>query len=214
MAAPRRARNAGTAIVLSAVVVGMLGLVAASVPLYRLFCQVTGYGGTTQTAVGSPEAVTDRVVTVRFNADVDPALPWTFRPEQGPMTLRIGERGLAYFKARNDADRPVTGVAVYNVTPQKVGLYFNKVQCFCFSEQRLAPGEEADMPVSFFVDPAIMDDPNLDDVTTVTLSYTFFSAEDGEDAGDAGEAEDAPRRRGGEAGRRPGEGPGDSTAAR
>jgi cytochrome c oxidase assembly protein subunit 11 len=176
MASSGRGRNTSTVLALSAVVVAMLGLVYASVPLYRLFCQVTGYGGTTQTAAAAPARVADRAITVRFNADTNPALPWTFRPAQGPMTLRVGETGLAFYTARNNADRPVTGTAVFNVTPQKAGLYFTKIDCFCFTEQRLGPGEEADMAVTFFVDPKIMDEPNLDDVNTITLSYTFFPA--------------------------------------
>ena len=179
-----RGRNGRTVLALVAVVMGMGALAYASVPLYRLFCQVTGYGGTTQVAAAAPGEAAARVITVRFNADTNSALPWTFRPPAKAVAIRVGERALAVFTARNDSDRPVTGTATFNVTPQKAGLYFNKIQCFCFTEQRLEPGEMADMPVSFFVDPGIMNDPNLDDVGTITLSYTFFRAavdEDDED---------------------------------
>ena len=174
-------RNGRTALVLSAVVAGMVGLSFASVPLYRLFCQVTGFGGTTQVAEAAPGAgVSERVIKVRFNADVDPELPWAFQPVEREVALRVGEPGLAYYKARNLSDRPVVGTATYNVTPLKAGYYFNKVQCFCFKEQRLEPGEAMDMPVSFFVDPEILEDRNLDDVKTITLSYTFFRQDDDE----------------------------------
>ncbi len=176
-----RSRNGRTVIVLVAVVLGMVGLTAASVPLYRLFCQVTGYGGTTQTATTAPPQVLDRVVTVRFNADTNSSLPWTFRPAQREMRLRVGETGLAFYTARNNADRPITGTATFNVTPAKAGLYFTKIDCFCFTEQRLGPGEEVEMAVTFFVDPGIADDPNLDDVNTITLSYTFFPARSGDE---------------------------------
>lgn len=176
-----RGHNRRTAVVLVAVVFAMVGLTAASVPLYRLFCQVTGYGGTTQTAAAAPARILEREIRVRFSADTNSALPWTFRPAQGDMTLKVGETGLAYFTVRNDADRPVTGTATFNVTPDKAGLYFTKIDCFCFTEQKLGPGEEAEMPVTFFVDPAIADDPNLDDVTTITLSYTFFPARSGDE---------------------------------
>ena len=152
----------------------MTGLAFASVPLYRLFCQVTGYGGTTQVAEKAPDEVAERLITVRFNADVNPKLPWNFRPLERAVTLRVGEPGLAFYRAVNLTDRPVSGTATFNVTPLKAGQYFNKTQCFCFDEQRLEAGEAVEMGVSFFIDPAILEDRNLDDVTTVTLSYTFF----------------------------------------
>ena len=170
----RNGRNARTGVVLAGIVAGMVGLSFASVPLYRLFCQVTGYGGTTQVADSAPGAAADRVIEVRFNADVDPQLPWAFRPAQRAISVRVGEPALAYYVAQNLTDRPVVGTAVFNVTPLKAGVYFDKIQCFCFDEQRLEPGQEVDMAVNFFVDPAIMDDRNLDDVKTITLSYTFF----------------------------------------
>ena len=172
-----RAKGA-TALVLVSVVAGMAGLSFAAVPLYRIFCQVTGFAGTTQTAVVAPAEVLDRVVTVRFNADIGRRLPWRFRPDQGPIEVLVGEQGLAYFTATNNSDENVTGHAVFNVTPPKAGRYFTKVQCFCFDKQVLGPGETARMAVTFFVDPEIADDPNLDDVSTITLSYTFFRTED------------------------------------
>ena len=167
-------RNLGTALALSGIVCAMVGLAFASAPLYRLFCQVTGFGGTTQVAEVLPEAVSDRVITVRFNADVNPELPWSFQPVQRAVKVRVGEAGLAFYRATNLTTRPVTGTATFNVTPLKAGEYFNKTACFCFEEQRLQPGESVEMGVSFFIDPTILEDRNLDDVTTVTLSYTFF----------------------------------------
>lgn len=185
MAERQRARNTRTGLVLLGVVAGMVGLSFASVPLYRVFCQVTGFGGTTQVAEVLPGAVAERVMTVRFNADVDPNLPWRFHPLQRQVRVHVGEPGLAYFRARNMADHGITGVATFNVTPLKVGQYFTKIQCFCFDGQRLEPGQQVDMGVSFFIDPAILEDPNLDDVKTVTLSYTFFRDRDQSDGADS-----------------------------
>ena len=170
-------RNKWFGLALIAVPIAMVGAAYASVPLYQLFCQVTGYAGTTQVASVAPEAVGERVFTIRFDSSVDPKLPWAFQPVERQMTLRIGESGLALFRARNLSDRKTAGTATFNVTPLKAGQYFNKVQCFCFTEQHLAPGASADMPVSFFVDPAIDKDPNLREVKTITLSYTFFPDE-------------------------------------
>ena len=169
-------RNARTGVVLTGIVAGMIGLSFASVPLYRLFCQVTGYGGTTQVAEAAPGAVAERVIKVRFNTDIGPGLPWYFKPVQREIALRVGESGLATFRARNLSDIAVTGTSTFNVTPLKAGQYFNKVQCFCFTEQRLEAGQELDMAVSFFVDPGLLSDRNLAEVTTITLSYTFFRA--------------------------------------
>jgi cytochrome c oxidase assembly protein subunit 11 len=177
MRRPRRS-NAATALLLTCVIAGMLGLTAAAVPLYELFCRVTGYGGTTQVAEQAPEAITDQTITVRFNADVDPALPWAFVPEQRQVTVTVGEQSLAFYRARNRSERPIVGRAIYNVTPFKAGLYFGKLACFCFDEQVLQPGEEVDMPVSFYVDPEILSDPDTQEVHTITLSYTFFMLED------------------------------------
>ncbi len=154
----------------------MLLLAYASVPLYRLFCQVTGYGGTTQEAAHAPGHVLDRVITVTFNADTDPALPWDFKPGESRHKVKVGEQAMTWFLAHNRAKTAITGRAVYNVVPFKAGAYFVKIQCFCFKEQTLGPDERAQMPVSFYIDPAIMDDPEMADVKTITLSYTFFRA--------------------------------------
>ena len=166
------------ALLLVGLVAGMVGLSFAAVPLYRLFCQATGYGGTTQVATALPAVASERQITVRFNADVDPRLPWKFGPLQRAVRLRVGEAGTAVFRARSLAGYMTIGAATFNVTPLKAGQYFNKVQCFCFDEQKLEAGQQADMGVSFFVDPAIQDDRNLDEVKTITLSYTFFFAPD------------------------------------
>lgn len=172
-------RNTRVVIICSSVVAGMIALSFAAVPLYDLFCRVTGFGGTTQVAEAVPDQVSDRVITVRLNADTDQRLAWDFKPEQRELKLNLGQSGLVYYNAKNLGARPLAGVATYNVTPAKAGRYFNKVQCFCFEEQVLVPGESVDMPVFFFVDPAMADDRGMDDVSTITLSYTFFPARDG-----------------------------------
>jgi cytochrome c oxidase assembly protein subunit 11 len=162
----------------------MVGLSFAAVPLYDLFCRVTGFGGTTQRSAAAPGAVGDRPITIRFNATTHPNLPWRFTPEQPSVTLRLGEEGLAFYSATNRSETPVTGVSTYNVTPEKVGRYFHKIACFCFDEQTLTPGERVDMPVTFWVDPKIAEDPSTRDVTTITLSYSFFrTIEDAKKAG-------------------------------
>ena len=161
-------------------VLGMLGLSFAAVPIYRVFCQVTGYGGTTQRAETGSAEVVERMVTVRFNADVQTDLAWRFQPEQRAITVHVGENALAFYSAENLSAQPVVGQATYNVTPEKAGIYFSKVACFCFEQQLLKPQQRVDMPVSFYVDPAFADDPDMADVKTITLSYTFFnSGEDG-----------------------------------
>lgn len=152
----------------------MLILAFASVPMYRKFCQVTGYGGTTQRAEVAPGETGSRTITVRFNTTVNPGLPWRFVPDQPSVTVKLGESTLASFTAANNSRSTVTGQAMFNVTPLKAGSYFDKTQCFCFTEQTLAAGETVHMPVSFFIDPAIAQDHNLDDVETITLSYSFF----------------------------------------
>jgi cytochrome c oxidase assembly protein subunit 11 len=167
-----------TAFVATGVIAGMLGLTAAAVPLYRLFCQVTGYGGTTQRAEQAPEAVADRTIRVLFNADVAQGMPWSFAPAAREVEVRIGEQSLAFYRAHNSGSRPITGTATFNVTPAKAGVYFSKIDCFCFTEQVLGPGQSADLPVSFFVDPAILDDPGTRDLRSITLSYTFFPRDD------------------------------------
>ncbi|CAO3421870.1 cytochrome c oxidase assembly protein [Azospirillum doebereinerae] len=173
-----RRRNLVILSSLFGLVFGMVGLAYASVPLYSLFCSVTGFGGTTQRAQEAASHTVDRKVTIRFNADTNMGLPWAFKPEQKDMVLKLGETGLAAYRAENKSAKPTVGTAVYNVTPDKVGQYFNKIECFCFTEQVLQPGQVVDMPVAFFVDPAMNDDPNMQDVTTITLSYTFFRAKD------------------------------------
>lgn len=168
-------RNRNTALVAGTVILAMVGLTAASVPLYRLFCQVTGYGGTTQRADAAPGAVAaGATVTVAFNADVAPDLPWRFVPAQRRVSVHPGEQNLAFYTAENRAEEPVVGTATFNVTPHKAGIYFHKLACFCFEQQTLEPGQRVEMPVSFFVDPAMLDDPATRDVREITLSYTFF----------------------------------------
>ena len=164
-------------VVLLGVVAGMGGLAFASVPLYRMFCAATGYGGTPKIGGVSP-GVVDQNIIVRFNADTNPGLPWKFRPAQNEVRVALGEDKLAIYTARNQAKTTVTGVALYNVTPEKAARYFHKTACFCFNEQSLTAGQEMDFPVSFWVDPAIATDPNTADVREITLSYTFFRALD------------------------------------
>ena len=172
-------RRTATALILGGVVCGMVGLAFGAVPLYKLFCQVTGFGGTTQVAEEAPVEIGERLVTVRFNADTARDLPWRFKPEQREITVRVGEMAMAFYNAVNQSDRVLIGSSTFNVTPVKAGAYFNKIECFCFEEQTLAPGERADFPVSFFVDPDIVEDRRLDDVSTITLSYTFFARGEG-----------------------------------
>jgi cytochrome c oxidase assembly protein subunit 11 len=174
MRAQRRRRNGATVSLLLSVVAGMTGLSFASVPLYRLFCQATGLGGTTQRATIAPAQAEAAVVTIRFDAETAPGLGWEFRPLQGMVSLHPGEERQILYRAVNNTAEPVTGSATYNVTPAKAGIYFDKLQCFCFSEQHLAAGESVNMPVVFFVDPDILTDPNTSDVRTITLSYTMF----------------------------------------
>ena len=171
-------RNARTAAVVAAIVAGMTGLAFAAVPLYEAFCRVTGFGGTTQTAQAAAAQVLDRRVEVRFDANIAPGLPVTFAPSQRSETLRIGETGLAFYRIKNLSDAPVVARATYNVVPHAAGLYFAKLECFCFQDRLLAPGEEAELPVVYFVNPEIVADPDTADIATITLSYTFFAAAD------------------------------------
>lgn len=161
------------------VALGSLGLGFASVPLYRVFCQVTGFNGTTQRADATVQtrAVSGRTMSVRFDSNVAPGMPWEFYPEHPTDTVEIGARDLAIFVARNLSDKPVTGSAVFNVTPTQAGAYFTKIQCFCFTEQTLQPGQQVRMPVIYYVDPKILDDPDNKDTQEITLSYTFNPVE-------------------------------------
>ena len=170
-----------TAAGLVGVVVPMGGLAWASVPFYNWFCKVTGFGGITGVAEAGSDVILDQTITVRFDASKDRDMPWEFKPVQREMTLRIGETGLAFFEAYNPTDRVVAGQASYNVTPFSAGGYFDKIECFCFTEQVLEPGERVQMPVSFFVDPEIVNDRSAKYVHTITLSYTFYEIDLPED---------------------------------
>ena len=168
-------RNGRTAALAALLVAAMVGLAFASVPLYRIFCQVTGFDGTTMRAKGdAPGAVAGKQVDIRFDANTSPNLPWRFAPEKHVQRVRIGERYMAFFTAKNLSDGPITGTAAFNVTPVWAGKYFNKIACFCFNQQTLKADEEVRMPVVFFVDPKIVDDPDAKDVSEITLSYTFY----------------------------------------
>lgn len=177
-------RNARTGLKALLLALAMLALGFASVPLYRIFCQVTGFGGTTQKATENDADLAalfarssgTRPISIRFDGSTARELPWTFRPVKVTDRVQIGERDLAFYTARNDSDRPITGVASFNVSPASTGKYFHKVQCFCFTEQTLQPGQEVRMPVLFFVDPAIMQDEAAKNVEQITLSYTFHEA--------------------------------------
>jgi len=163
-----------TLIVLLGLAFGMLALTFASSTLFRMFCEKTGHGGTTQVATKMPTRIENRVITIRFNADTQPELPWEFKPLQQEVKVKAGEVGLAFYHGKNKSSHETVGMATYNVTPHKAGIYFNKVECFCFLEQRLEEGQETDFPVQFFIDPDIVKDPTMNDVDTITLSYTFF----------------------------------------
>lgn len=162
----------------------MVGVAFAAVPLYDLFCRATGYGGTPMLGSAAPGATGDTSMTIRFVASTSPSLPWSFTPQQVSMPLRLGQEGLAFYTARNDSATPVTGISTYNVTPDIVGRYFNKTACFCFLEQTLAPGQTQDMPLTFWIDPAILQDRQARAIRTITVSYTFYrSLADAERAG-------------------------------
>ncbi|WP_370176869.1 cytochrome c oxidase assembly protein [Alteriqipengyuania sp.] len=174
-------KNLRIALIALGIAAAMVALGFASVPLYRMFCQVTGFAGTTQVASESDAAMAERLaasagappISIRFDANTDPGLPWNFAPEQTTDTVQIGTRDLAFYTARNNGTVPITGTATFNVEPEQAAPYFNKIQCFCFTEQTLQPGEEIRMPVLFYVDPAALDDPNMEGVEQITLSYTF-----------------------------------------
>lgn len=173
---PLHGRHRAVAIWCAVVVVAMVGLAYASVPLYRLFCQVTGFDGTPRIAARPSDRMLDKTITIRFDANVAPGLPWTFAPEQTTTKVKIGENTLTFYRATNTSDQPVWGMATYNVFPEQVAPFFNKLQCFCFTEQLLQPGESVEMPVSFFVDPQITEDKDAFWVADITLSYTFYPA--------------------------------------
>ncbi len=166
-------RKTRTLVLLVLGVCFMTGLGWASVPLYRVFCQATGLNGTTQRAAQAPGAVNHQV-RIDFDTNVSPKLPWAFRPENAHDTVDVGARDMAFFLATNHSDHAITGTASYNVTPTQAGKYFTKIQCFCFTQQTLQPGETARMPVIFFVDPKMLSDPDTSDIQTITLSYTFY----------------------------------------
>jgi cytochrome c oxidase assembly protein subunit 11 len=167
-------RNVRTAMLGVLAVCFMGGLGFASVPLYRMFCQVTGLNGTTQRADEAPGAIVGSQVKVSFDSNIGKNLPWEFKPEQRSERVNIGGRDMAFYTAKNLSNVPVTGTATFNVTPNQAGKYFTKIECFCFTEQTLQPGEEVRMPVTYFVDPKILDDPDARDVKEITLSYTFY----------------------------------------
>lgn len=176
-------KNKSVMIYLTAAGCVMLGVCYAGVPLYRLFCQSTGSGGTVQVGhdtskVGTMTPVKDKKIKIKFNADLSSSMQWNFRPQQTSIIVSPGETALAFYTAKNPTNFPIVGISTYNVLPFEAGAYFNKIQCFCFEEQRLNPGEQVDMPVFFFIDPEFAEDPKMDNVDIVTLSYTFFEAKD------------------------------------
>lgn len=190
----RLSRHGVVGLSLAALVAGMLGLSYAAVPLYDLFCRVTGFAGTTQRAEKPSETVLDRRITVRFDANLARGMVWRFAPAQRQMDVKIGENALAFYRASNPTSEPLHGTATFNVTPEIAGSYFNKIECFCFTEQLLKPNQTVDMPVSFFVDPEIVNDPDARHITEITLSYTFFPAKDQPDVSAA--EKDEEKRRG------------------
>jgi cytochrome c oxidase assembly protein subunit 11 len=170
-------RHGLVAVALVGLVAAMVGLSFAAVPLYRMFCQATGYGGVPQRAERAPDKVLDRTIRIRFDGNVDGALPWTFAPDQRVMDVKIGEVALAFFKATNKTNSPVSGTAVFNVAPELAARYFTKIECFCFKQQTLAGGASVEMPVTFFVDPKIVDDEDTKNIAEITLSYTFYRSD-------------------------------------
>ncbi|MFM1981376.1 MAG: hypothetical protein RJB22_95 [Pseudomonadota bacterium] len=173
-------RTTRTGLMAAGLAIGMAGVGYASVPLYRLFCQVTGFAGTTQKAVGSvaPGAVAGKTMSIRFDANHAPSLPWTFAPESTREVVTVGAQDITFYQAENLSDKPVKGTATFNVTPSQAGKYFTKIQCFCFTEQTLQPGQKVRMPVIFYVDPAILNDPAANKIEEITLSYTFYPVDE------------------------------------
>jgi cytochrome c oxidase assembly protein subunit 11 len=174
---PKQQRHGLVALALTGLVAAMVGLSFAAVPLYRMFCQVTGYGGVPQKAERAPDQVLDRTVRVRFDGNVDRALPWEFAPVERTIDVKLGETALAFFKATNDSAVPVSGTAIFNVAPELAARYFSKIECFCFKEQTLQPGASVDMPVTFFVDPKFAEDEDTKNLSEITLSYTFYRSD-------------------------------------
>ncbi|MFL6844976.1 MAG: cytochrome c oxidase assembly protein [Allosphingosinicella sp.] len=172
-------RNGRTAALAGLLVLAMVGLAYASVPLFRLFCQATGFDGTTQRAASAPGPVAGKEVWVRFDGNTAPSLPWKFGPDKVREIVTIGEREMAFFTAKNLSAKTITGTASFNVSPTQAGKYFSKIQCFCFTQQTLKAGEEVKMPVVFFVDPKILDDPDAGEISEITLSYTFYPVDSG-----------------------------------
>ena len=187
-------RNNSTGMLALLGAAAMLGMGYAAVPLYELFCQVTGFGGTTQRASEGEADIAERLaasagtkqMSIRFDGSTARQVPWTFAPEQTTDTVQIGQRDLAFYTARNNSSVPITGTASFNVEPEQAGVYFHKIQCFCFTEQTLQPGEEVRMPVLYFIDPAILDDENAQGIEQITLSYTFHKALEQADGGAGG----------------------------
>ena len=180
----RDRRNRRTMLTMAGVGLSMLALGFASVPLYRIFCEQTGFGGTTMRADANVQVqeAAGHTMSIRFDSNVQPGMPWQFYPEHRTDTVTVGRKDMAIFIAKNMSDKPVTGTASFNVTPTQAGAYFTKIQCFCFTEQTLQPGEEVRMPVLYFVDPKILDDPDNKDTQQITLSYTFYPVEPGKKA--------------------------------
>jgi len=168
------ARHRRVGLICVAAAAGMLGMAYAAVPLYRMFCQVTGFGGTTMVASAPSKSISEKTILMRFDANVSRDLPWSFQPVEHTMKVRLGETNLALYRATNKSDQAVTGTAIFNVAPEVAGQYFNKLECFCFTEQKLEPGQSVEMPVSFFVDPAIAKDAQAARLSEITLSYTFY----------------------------------------
>jgi cytochrome c oxidase assembly protein subunit 11 len=190
VAAHQAGQHRRIAFIMAGIALAMLALGFASVPLYRIFCQVTGYGGTTQRVssaqaaqAAAPDVAAARIVSVRFDSNVAPGMPWQFYPEKKTVEVRIGDKKMAVFVAKNLSDKPVTGQASFNVTPDVAGAYFTKIQCFCFTQQTLQPGQEVRMPVLFYVDKKFLNDPDDKDVQEITLSYTFYPVEKPADQG-------------------------------
>jgi cytochrome c oxidase assembly protein subunit 11 len=178
-------RNRRVALAAGAIALATLGLGFASVPLYRIFCEYTGFDGTTQRVeeAAANTQVTGKIINVRFDANISPTLPWVFKPEKEVMRVAVGARQLAFFTAENRSGQPITGTATFNVTPEQSGQYFTKIQCFCFTEQTLKPGERVRMPVIFYVDPKFIDDPDTHNISEITLSYTFYPVDSGKVSG-------------------------------